>query len=200
MQNRLKTQAFADGAGSIGIAPGWQLAQQARDSIVVSGPGGAALMLGQYRSTIVPSAVQFGAEQHFLVVNDLNDPVAATHATVTQLARQVGKRWRLNIVEKQRAPGAPNLNAAALHYKIEGDGPLEGFGYFAAGPVGNGMGLYVASYAVAPPAVFKKQLPTMLAMWQSRRLNHGMLSQPPLEMLDRMHTLELQSKEVRKLL
>lgn len=200
MQNRLKTHSFADGAGSIGIAAGWRLTDQTRDSIVVSGPGGAALMLGQYRSTIVPAAVQFGAEQRFLVVQNLNDPIEATHAVVADIGRKTGKRWRLNVLEAQRAPDAPNLHAASLHYRLEGAEPQEGFGYFAAGPVGGGMGLYYASYAVAPPALFKKQLPTMLAMWQSRRLNHGMLSQPPLEMVERMKTLEVQSKEIRKLL
>ena len=202
MPNKLKIQTFADGTGSIGIAPGFTLADQKRDSIIIKGPGGTQVALGQYGSTIVPQAVQFGAEQHFTVTRDLSDPVRATIDFVEQLGRKSGQALRLKILE-QRAVSGGSMRAVAMRYRIEGASPFEGYGLFAAGPVGSGMGQTYASFIGAPSATaFKRYAPAMLAMWKSRKTNHGnkAFTEVPVEIAERMETMRLQAIEVRKLL
>ena len=203
MANKLKTQKFDDGTGSIGIAPGFQLADQKRDSIIIKGPGGAQVALGQYGSLIVPQAVQFGAEQQFTVTRDLSNPVQATADFVDQLGRKSGQAIRLKVLEQKVIPGQGGMRAVALRYRIEGASPFEGFGFFAVGPVGSGMGQSYASYIGAPnAAAFKKYAPAMLAMWKSRKTNfgHKAFTDVPVEIAERMETMRLQAIEVRKLL
>lgn len=200
--SRLRRVNFADGTGSIGIAPGFEMVNQQRDSIVIKGPGGTQVALGQYGSTIVAQAVQFGAEQHFTVVNDLSDPVGATAAFVDQTGRKSGQTMRLRVLEARRVGGG-SMNAVTLRYRIEGSAPYEGFGFFAAGPVGGGMGQMYSSYIGAPSlAAFKKHAAAMLAMWQSRKTNFGAkaFTEVPVEMAQRMETMRQQAIEVRKLL
>ena len=202
MQGKLKTTTFPDGTGSIGLAAGWKLDSQARDSIIVSGPDGASLRLGQYSSTIQPAAVQFGAENSFTVIQSLSDPVAVTAAYVDQASRRAGRPMRLRVLEAKAIPSNGGMSAVALHYRIEGAELQEGFGLFAAGPVGGGMGMAYSSFAVAPPAGFKRHLPTMLAIWRSRGVNagHPAFTELPAEVALKMRTLEEHGKEVRKLL
>nr|WP_309694817.1 hypothetical protein [Armatimonas sp.] len=202
MQKKLKLQNFADGTGSIGIAPGFTLLDQKRDSIILKGPDGTQVALGQYGTTIVPQAVQFGAEKFTTVTNDLSDPVRSTADFVEQTGRKTGKLMRLKILE-QRALPASGMRAVVLRYRVEGAAPFEGFGFFAAGPVGSGMGQTYASFIGATSAAaFKKYAPAMLAIWQSRKTNFGSkaFTDVPVEMAEQMETMRLQAIEVRKLL
>lgn len=201
-QKKLKTQTFSDGTGSIGVAAGFKLVDQKRDSILLTGPDGTQVALGQYGSTIVPQAVQFGAEGYFTVTPDLSDPVRATADFVEQQGRKTGKPMRLKILE-QKAIASQGMRAVLLRYRIEGAAPFEGFGLFAAGPVGSGMGQTYASFIGAPSAAaFKKYASAMLAMWQSRKTNFGSkaFTEVPVELAERMETMRLQAIEVRKLL
>lgn len=202
MQKRLKQQNFADGTGSIGLAEGFTLLDQKRDSIVLKGPDGSQVALGQYGSLIVPQAVQFGAEGYFTVTADLSNPVRATADFVEQQGRKTGQPMRLKILEQKALPGQ-SMRAVILRYRIEGATPFEGFGLFAAGPVGNGMGQSYSSFIGAPTAAaFKRYAPAMLAMWQSRKTNFGnkAFTEVPVEMAAKMETMRLQAIEVRKLL
>jgi hypothetical protein len=201
--SKLRTVRFDDGSGSIGIASGFNLVDQRRDSIVIKGPEGTQVALGQYGSTIVPAAVQFGAEQHFTVIENLADPIAVTAAYVDQAGRKSGQAMRLKVLEARRITGNGGMNAAVLRYRIEGASSFEGYGFFAAGPVGGGMGQSYSSYIGAPgAAAFKKYAPAMLAMWQSKRTNFASkgFTDVPVEMAEKMETMRLQAIEVRKLL
>ncbi len=199
---RLKTVTFADGTGSIGIAPGWNLDDQKRDSIIISGPGGASLRLGQYSSTIQPRAVQFGAEQYFTVIDDLTNPVAAVTAYIDQAGRRAGKPMRLRALEVKPVNGGGGMKAVMMHYVVEGGEKQEGYGFFAAGPVGSGMGQLYSSFAVGSPAAFKKGFVPMLAMWRSKKTQFAAraFTELPAEIVLRMETMKEQAKEVRKLL
>jgi hypothetical protein len=202
MAGKLKIQTFADGTGSIGVASGFTLIDQKRDSIILKGYGGAQVALGQYGSTIVPQAVQFGAEQHFTVTRDLADPVRAISDYVEQLGRKSGQALRLKVIEQRAVPGQ-GMRAVAMRYRIEGASPFEGYGLFAAGPVGSGMGQTYSSFIGAPTAAaFKRYAPAMLAMWKSRKTNFGnrAFTEVPVEIAERMETMRLQAIEVRKLL
>jgi hypothetical protein len=203
MPVRLKTVTFPDGTGSIGLAPGWKIDDQKRDSILLSGPDRASMRLGQYGTTVQPAAVQFGAENYFTVVQNLSDPVTATAAYVEQAGRRAGKPLRLRVLEvKPVSGGGGGSNAVMMHYRIEGAVVEEGYGFFAAGPVGSGMGQLYSSFATAPPAAFKKHFVTMLAIWRSRRTNfgHAAFTETPAEVALKMRTLQEHGKEVRKLL
>ena len=202
MAIRLTTTTFPDGTGSIGLAPGWKLDDQKRESIIISGPGGASLRLGQYSSTIQPRAVQFGAEQYFTVIDDLSNPVAGTQAYIEQANRRAGNPMRLRVLEVKPVSGGGGMNAVMMHYLIEGRDKQEGYGFFAAGPVGNGMGQLYSSFAVGSPAAFKKGLVPMLAMWRSKKTHFAAkaFTELPAEMVLRMETMKEQAKEVRKLL
>jgi hypothetical protein len=201
-QKKLKTQNFADGTGSIGIAPGFTLVDQKRDSIIITGPDGTQVALGQYGTTIVPQAVQFGAEKFATVTHDLSDPLRATADFVEQAGRKTGKPMRLKILEQKAIP-SQGMRAVVIRYRVEGAALFEGFGFFAAGPVGSGMGQTYASFIGAPSAAaFKKYAPTMLAMWQSRKTNFGSkaFTEVPVAMAEKLETMRLQAIEVRKLL
>lgn len=198
----LKTVRFGDGTGSIGIAPGWNLDDQKRDSIIISGPDGASLRLGQYGSTIQRSAAQFGAEQYFTVIDDLSNPVAATQAYIEQASRRAGRPLRLRVLEVKPVNGGGGMKSVMMHYLIEGADRPEGYGFFAAGPVGSGMGQLYSSFAVSSPAAFKKGFVPMLAKWRSKKTHFAAraFTELPAEMVERMETMKEQAKEVHKLL
>ena len=202
MPPRLKTVTFPDGTGSIGIASGWKLDDQKRDSILITGPDKTSLRLGQYAPTMQPASVQFGAEKNFVVIQNLSDPIGAAAAYVDQTSRRHGKPMRLRVLEAKPIGGGGGSNAVMLHYRIEGADLQEGYGFFAAGPVGSGMGQLYSSFFAAPPAAFNKHFVTMLAIWRSRRTNFGnkAFTELPAEIALKMRTLEEHSREVRKLL
>ena len=79
--------------------------------------------MGQYASTMPPQAVQFGAENTFVVVPNLFDPFAATAAYVEQAGRRAGQNLRLRVLEARppsikhgKDPLPPTTNHR--HYRV----------------------------------------------------------------------------------
>ena len=169
----LKTQKFPDGTGQIGVAAGWKLADSGSGGAILSGPGGAAMTLGQFRTvfahnfdrmTLTPGVNPEVPRVH------LNDPVVATMDMFAILQKQ-GILSQVKLKAIERAPGF-GMPAAFLRYSGTMQGkPMEFYGLYLLAQTDHTTGSYFYSVLMAPPGSFSKQLPTMNAMWKSWSLS-----------------------------
>ena len=167
----LRQVNFPDGTGSVGLPAGWQLASAYRGSVSVSGPGGAAVILGLPWVVLRPesSLTQLPAAQ--------TTPIAAPQNLALALVEVLAKRGGARLT----GLGGQSLGSSAslLMYDFVQNGTaMTGLGYFA--PLeyaGSDTWQLYSSAIVAPRAQFAQLVPTLMNVWKSWKPN----GQVPLE-------------------
>ena len=167
---KLKTTAFPDGTGSIGLAPGWHIDNAYRGAVACAGPNGAVVILKMPYVILRPesSVAQLpGAAQQ--PIARAGDIVGALRAIMVKNGGVLGKvrGKRLQSLDS----GAP---AYLLHYEFkQGGKQWTAIGYFATLDYGSSQPMWqlYSSAVAAPTTQFTKTAPAMLAMWKSWRPN-----------------------------
>lgn len=175
---KLTTQKFPDGSGQIGVAPGWKLDDGGAGAALLSGPGGAAMQLGQYRfvfahnydqRTLTPGVNPEVPRIH------LDDPVLAM-IEATALLQKAGLLSKLKLKGVEPAPWFQLGRSALMRYSFVYQGkPLEAFGLFTVVATDALSGSYFYSAVMAPPEAYAKRLPEMKAMWGSWSVSQKLL-------------------------
>ena len=172
----LRQANFPDGTGSVGLPAGWQLTSAYRGSVSVSGPGGAAVILGVPWVVLRPESnlTQLPAAQ--------TTPIATPQNLALALSEVLAKRGsaRLTGLRGQSLNGqALGGSAALLMYDFVQNGTaMTDLGYFA--PLeyaGSDTWQLYSSAIVAPRAQFAQLAPTLMNVWKSWKPN----GQAPLE-------------------
>jgi hypothetical protein len=201
---KLKTVPFADGTGSIGVAPGFRVGGVYRGAIQCNGPDGAWLNLGTPWAMISPGSSLTTLPT--AATSAIAHPSDLSGALREVLAKNVKARL-LSLNARPAPPAIPGAPAAYFLYEYEQNGRrFTALGYFTALVYDNEQWQLYSSAVGAPKEVFIKKLPTMMAMWKSWRPN----GKPPLAgsesakideiIRDRMDSTERMQKEFRKLL
>jgi hypothetical protein len=168
----LKTTEFPDGTGTIGLPAGWRIDGAYRGAVGCKGPGGSAVVMG------FPWVIQRPDHE----VNNMAVRVEGPRARVGDLAgalREVlaHNKGRLVSLRSKPAPsGLPGIPAVYFLYEYQRDGQtLVGMGYFSTIGDPNDTVLpywqLYSSAVIAPKERFMKDLPTMMAIWNSWRPN-----------------------------
>ena len=173
---KLKTKVFPDETGTIGLAPGWILDGAYRGSCGCNGPDGQKLLMG-----FPWNILRVG---HPL----LNDPIAkqawkdqarAKDGDLETALRQVieskGDARLLSLRSRPAPPGLEGVPAKYFLYEFTSKGKkITALGYFSSVVTNDNTlpswSLY-SSAVMAPSNRFMKDLPTMMAMWNSWRPN-----------------------------
>lgn len=182
----LTTKQFADGSGSVGVAPGWSVKDSGNGGAALSGPGGAEMILGLnipvvstdvgriYGGSGIPDGALFPGS--FRV--SFSSPVLALLDLAAQQARKSGNSSRITQIRRVEPISWPNGQAALIQFSGTANGkPVESYGLFAIQPIDNVQGLFYFSSVAAPAGSYAKLLPTMLAMWKSWTLSKGIQQQ-----------------------
>jgi hypothetical protein len=167
----LKTVELEDGTGTIGLAPGWRIDGSYRGTVGCKGPGGSAVVMG------MPWVIQ--RPDH--PVTNMPENPGGPKARVGDLAgalREVlaHNKGRLTSLRSRPAPsGLAGVPAVYFLYEYQRDGKtLVGMGYFSTIGSQDDVLPYWQLYSSAVIAYkerFIKDLPTMMAMWNSWRPN-----------------------------
>ncbi len=181
----LRTYAFPDGTGTIGLAEGWSTsAQSAIRPAQLQGPGGEIVTLGVVLNVATPDSRMRGPST---LVAPFTTPAEVLQAVVPQLsqasvqqgglarqldgvvnlgdtkafsprARQSVLRW--GVTETER-------NGSSAHYRIMGSVTIN--------PTSQSSFLLGLTSARAPDATFERDLPVMLEMINSLKTNDAQI-------------------------
>lgn len=173
---KLKTTELEDGTGTIGLAPGWKITDAYRGTVVCKSPEGSGVVMGFPWTVLRPDhPVANMPEQRFAAPT----PRARVGDLPTALREvlKVNSKARLTSLRSRPAPsGIAGVPAIYFLYEFQRDGKtFVGLGYFSTiGDPNDGTLPYWQLYSsavIAPKARFVKDLPTMMAMWNSWRPN-----------------------------
>jgi hypothetical protein len=167
---KLKTTEFPDGTGTIGLPPGWKIDGSYRGRVGCKGPNGSAVVMGFPWIVRRPDV-------------DLPDvpgalPVARARVGDTATAlREVLKNNKATLTSLKSRPapsGLEGVPAVYYLYEYQRDGKTTvGLGYFSTIYGGEPLPYWelYSSAMLAPKERFMKELPTLLAVYNSWRPN-----------------------------
>ncbi|MGC4042416.1 MAG: hypothetical protein QM758_01275 [Armatimonas sp.] len=167
---KLTTKEFPDGTGTIGMPAGWKIDGSYRGTVFVDGPAGQKVIMGM--------AFVIGRPDHPANNQGIpyNGPMGQDGDLAGALQAVLAKNGtRLISLRSRPAPSpAPGVPAAYFLYEMESKGKrVISLGYFSALIDGGDQTLpywqLYSSAVMAPKADFMKELPTMMAMWNSYR-------------------------------
>ncbi|MDX1934155.1 MAG: hypothetical protein SFU56_16260 [Capsulimonadales bacterium] len=166
----LTTTELEDGTGTIGLPTGWRIDGSYRGTVSCKGPGGAAVVMG------MPWVIQ--RPDH--PVTNMPEAPKGPRAPVGDLAgalREVLAHNQGRLTRLRSKPASSNL-PGAVHflYEFERAGKtIVGMGFFSCIGDPNDTTLpywqLYSSAVLAPRERFMKDLPTMMAIWNSWRPN-----------------------------
>lgn len=167
----LRQVNFPDGTGSVGLPAGRQLVSAYRGSVTVSGPGGAAVILG------LPWAMIHPGSSLTSLPPAQSSPIAPPENLALALTEVLAKRFgaRLTGLRGQPLEGPAYL---LMYDFVQNGTAMTGLGYFA--PLkyaGSDLWQLYSSSIVAPRAQFAQLAPGMMNIWKSWKPN----GQAPLE-------------------
>lgn len=177
---RLTRVQFADGSGTIGLAPGWKIINAGNGAVQAQGSNGAVIMLGipfgvvskdvEAQFPDIPGSQLFPGSPRV----DFSD---ATRAALDMMRfnaqHSSGAIRNIKLRAVEPAP-MPNGKAVFIRYAATLNGkPSELFGLYAIMPLDNTQGMFYSSTVAAPRVVYAKTLPTMMAMWASWSLSNA---------------------------
>jgi hypothetical protein len=179
--NRLRQVSFADGTGTIGLAPGWQTnLSTCAWGVVATGPADQRVVVGTSVSGYLPSSPA-GRQMRSLgaLLAPYGSPADMLRVLGPQLSRLATRNHIPpfaydNIVEKERLPPMfPGGRSAMVSYGVTEYGPRGPHHYRALSRIdlpplsqGSWMLRFTAELR-APDGAFDRELPLMLAMANS---------------------------------
>jgi hypothetical protein len=179
-RQHLDAQTTPDGAARIGVPPGWRMTGWGNGAVDVAGPNGQLVDVGVH----VPISAKppaTGAAPGALYLPFIADPAAAVRAVTEENSRRLQATGGpavtgIEILETQ--PTAPPTGSGRAVYLLArselGGRPYLSFSLVNTAPVDRDAWIYYFSTAAAPLAVFQRDLPLMLQVWQSWSLNQQM--------------------------
>jgi hypothetical protein len=173
---KLKTTELEDGTGTIGLAPGWKITESYRGIVICKSPDGSGVVMGMPWTILRPDhPVTNMPERRAMgpvAIARVGDLPTALHEVL-----KVNSKARLISLRSRPAPsGLAGVPAVYFLYEFQRDGKtFVGLGYFSTiGDPNDGTLPYWQLYSsavIAPKERFVKNLPTMMAMWNSWRPN-----------------------------
>ncbi len=168
---KLKTTAFPDETGSIGLAPGWRLDGAYRGTCGCKGPGGTGIIMGM-GATILRTDHPV-ADMSMVPTTMPRARIGDLSGAIRSILERGGSR--VISLRSRPAPAAePGVPALYYLYEYERQGKrISSLGYFStlAYPDSSPYWQLYSSYVFAPSERFLQELPTMMAMWNSWRPN-----------------------------
>ncbi len=185
----LRTYAFPDGTGSVGLAPGWSTdARSVMNGVQLRGPSeGEHVLLAVSIPVQLPTSPL--ARMPGALVAPFTTPAEVMRALAPQLsaqsARSGGPALSLDSlkVQEERPSTAPGGRAAVLLWgavEQASDGTrrhVKGMTLFDMAPTTSSSFLVMVTQARGPDALYDRDLPVMLAMTRSLRTNDQQIAQ-----------------------
>ena len=169
---KLTTTELPDGTGTIGLPAGWRITEAYRGTVWARGPQSQQVTMGH--------AFVISRPDH--PANQLGIPTGAAMARDGDLAgalKSVLEKADNRLISLRAMPapsGLEGVPAVFFSYELEARGKrLAAIGYFTSIGAGGDQTLpywqlYVSA-VMAPRENFMKELPTMMAMWNSWKPN-----------------------------
>ncbi|MGD0140597.1 MAG: hypothetical protein ABSD28_17150 [Tepidisphaeraceae bacterium] len=197
---QMQTQTFGDGAGTIGVPPHWKITSASNiGSVFLEGPAQQTVGLGIDLEIATPDSM-FASTQNQLIASGQLPPamrmLIAPYTGPTEALKNLtpqlsllsqargGPAIRLDQIlqSSPMQPQFPNGQAARLYYRTtqSHNGQSTGFRAWAqleCYPVGNGIWGVFACSVSGPDATFDTNLPIMLDISKSWKLNDAVIAQ-----------------------
>lgn len=169
---KLTTQEFPDGTGTIGMPDGWRFVESYRGTVRCVGPSQSQVTMGMAFVIARPDHPN----------NNLGIPVSAPLAQDGDLAgalRGVLDKANNKLISLRSRPapsGLPGVPASYFLYELEAANGkrMLALGYFSAIADSDqtlGYWQLYCSVVMAPKESFMKEIPTLMAMWETWRPN-----------------------------
>lgn len=168
---KLKTTELPDGTGTIGMPAGWVFEGAYRGTVFCRGPQGSRVVMGHGYVISRPDhpAHQMGIPTGAPFARD-GDLVAALKGVLQKADNRL-----ISLRTLEAPPSAPGVPAVYYLYELEAKGKrYSALGYFTTIADNDGTLPYWQLYCsavMAPKENFIKELPTLMAMWNSWRPN-----------------------------
>jgi hypothetical protein len=182
---RLRTYAFPDGTGSIGLAEGWHTdAQSAMQMATVKGPNEAEIVLGASLSVVTPQSPL--ARGGMSLVAPLGTPLEVMRALGPQIARANVRGGgpaltydNYQLVENHK-PSVANATESVITFDVTaqtrtGAKHSKVMALVDVMPTTQTLYMVLITQAGAPDATFKRDLPVMLEIINSERPNNEVI-------------------------
>jgi hypothetical protein len=200
LETQMRSQSFGDGAGTIDVPPGWKITNSNNiGTVVINGPGGQNVSLGLGLEIITPDSMAAATQRQLadsgqlspatrMLVAPYTGPADALRNLTPQLSdlsqSHGGPAISLDrIIETDPVPAQlPSGNAQRIYYaSTQTHGgvavPRRTWAQVECYPVGVGTwGIYCSEIS-APDTSFDRDLPTMLAIAKSWKLNDSVVQQ-----------------------
>ena len=169
---KLKTTEFPDGTGTIGIPDGWRLDGAYRGTCGCKSDNGAGLIMGMGTPILRPDNPV--AQMPETPMNIPRAKVGDLSGAIRSILEKGGAR--VKSLRSRPAPAA-SPGVPALYYLYEYQKPdgklISSLGYFTTlgYPDSSPYWQLYNSYVYAPSATFMRDLPTMMAIWNTWRPN-----------------------------
>lgn len=186
---RWGVERIPDGSGTLNLPENWKITGASRGGVDVAGPLGESISLGIGFTIFTPQAEAYIEQQRrqvgmrgptgFLIA-PYCEPVEAVKALVPQFSRmsKAAGQVEFKLVKViEAAPVEDRLGKTAyLHLVVEfGSGKQawrqESLALVKCMPMGMGRWQYYYSQVASPEALFQRDLPTMVKIWQSWTLD-----------------------------
>jgi hypothetical protein len=169
---KIKTTELPDGTGTIGMPAGWVFTGAYRGTVFCRGPQGSSVTMGH---AFVISRPDHPAHQLGIATSAPMAPDGDLVAALKGVLRSADNRL-ISLRTLPAPPSAPGVPAVYYLYELESKGKrLTALGYFTtiAGDDGSTLPYWqmYCSVVMAPKETFMKELPTLMAMWNSWRPN-----------------------------
>lgn len=169
---KLTTKEFPDGTGLIGLAPGWMLDGAYRGTCGCRSANGSSVIMGMAQPILRPDG-PVGQMPEAPMLKMPTARVGDLSGAIRSILEKGGARVK-SLRSRPGPPATPGVPALYFLYEYEKQGKkLTAMGYFstiAYYDSSPNWDLY-SSYVTAPSERFVKDLPTMMAMWNSWRPN-----------------------------
>ncbi|MGA2443639.1 MAG: hypothetical protein ABSH08_22015, partial [Tepidisphaeraceae bacterium] len=197
---QMQTQSFGDGAGTISIPPKWKITSASNiGSVFVEGPAQQAVSLGLGMEVLTPDSMGASVQNQLaasgqltpvmrILVAPFTGPTEALKNLTPQLSEMSqargGPAIRLDQILQADPvqPQFPSGQAARIYYKttqsLNGQSTVfRAWVQLECYPVGNGMwGIYACTVS-GPDSTFDANLPIMLDIAKSWKLNDAVVAQ-----------------------
>ncbi|HXG91637.1 MAG TPA: hypothetical protein VNN73_04625 [Blastocatellia bacterium] len=169
---QLQRHALGDGSGEVGLPSGWQLQPTAGGTVMAVGPERQGVVLGGMNAVSTNPALS--GQSAGLLFAAYSNPQQVLVDVMPQISQGTRIEQIIESVDAGDLLGAGG-QSAYIHYRASTQyGSYEGLALIIMGPSQAGLDYLWScfySFVTAPAAIFKQELPTLLAIWNSWKLN-----------------------------